>query len=514
MQKEIFVNVTSAQLRIAIREQGELVEFLVERPDDARTVGSIFKGTVKAVLPGIQAAFVDIGMEKAGFLHVSDLAEGDSLLQEIEGEGDAHTGGRRRRRDSSQFPPIESLLKKGDKIDVQVTKEPISTKGARLSAQVSLPGKFCVLMPGHEDVGVSRKILDRNERGRLKRIIQKVTPKGYAVIVRTAGEGVESAQIEEDIKELVRAFQKIKSQSGRAKAPTCMHKEVSMTTGLVRDLFNEDVKRLLIDDEKEHATLAKYVRGYSPELERRVLYYREQEPLFDHFGIEAELEKAMRRQVWLKKGGYLLFDHAEALVAIDINTGKYVGKKNQAETILTTNLYAAREIARQLRLRDIGGIIVIDFIDMDRESDRQKVANELRNCLRADRARSKMYDITPLGLVEMSRKRVRPSLLHYYNEECSYCGGSGHILTPESLSNKMETLLRRVASRVRERKYMIRVNPVLAYYLRTHRLEFLQELEQEFRVELHILDDPRLHREHFEVTAMETGRDLISAVSS
>lgn len=509
MQKEIFVNVTPLEVRVAIREQGDLVEFLVERPDDRRIVGNVYMGTVKAVLPGIQAAFVDIGKDKAGFLHVSDVAEGESKLKEIESEGE----GGRRRRDSVKYPPIETLLKKGDTTTVQVTKEPIGTKGPRLSAQLSLPGKFCVLMPGFEYVGVSRKILDRNERTRLKRIVHKVKPKGSAVIIRTAGEGEEAAHIEEDIQHLVKLHQKIQERSRRQRPPSKLLEEVGMVIGLVRDLFDEEVKRLLIDDEEEHARLVDYIRGFAPELESRVLYYREKEPLFDHFGIESELEKGMRRQVWLKKGGYLLFDHTEALVSIDVNTGKFVGKRSQAETILQTNLLAAREVARQLRLRDIGGIIVIDFIDMDREGDRQKVVAELKNTNRHDRARTKIFDITPLGLVEMSRKRVRPSLVHFFNEPCPYCHGAGHVLTSESLSNKVEGVLRRISSRVRERKYQIRVNPLLAHYLRHNRLEILRSLEEEYKVELHILDDPRLHREHYEVTALETGRDLLAAVA-
>jgi len=512
MQKEIFVNVNPTEVRVAIREQGELVEFLVERPDDRRIVGNVYKGIVKAVLPGIQAAFVDIGMEKAGFLHVSDLAESEARLADLENEGESPAH-RRGRREPAQYPPIETQLKKGDSLQVQVIKEPISTKGPRLSAQLSLPGKFCVVMPGLEYTGISRKILDRQERGRLKRIVQKAKPPGYATIVRTAGEGVDSTQLEEDIKTQVAIHRKLESRAARAKAPSRLHEEVGMVIGLVRDLFDEEVKRLLIDDEDEHAKLLDYIHGFAEDLERRVLFYREKEPLFDHFGIESELEKAMRRQVWLKKGGYLLIDHTEALVAIDVNTGKFVGKKSQAETIFQTNILAAREIARQLRLRDIGGIIVIDFIDMDREGDKHKVVFELKSSMRHDRARTKIFDISSLGLVEMSRKRVRPSLMHFYNEECSYCHGSGHILTSESLSNRLETVLRRISSRVRERKFQVRVNPVLAHYLRVNRVEILRDLEEEYRVELHLLDDPRLHREHFEVTALETGRDLLAAVS-
>ncbi len=517
MQREIFVHVGPTEVGVGIMENRELVEFLVERADSKRIVGDTCKGVVKAVLPGIQAAFVDIGQEKAGFLHVSDLAWGElgqDRLQELEGD-DGPGGGRvrRSRREPVNLPPIESVLKKGNEVVVQVTKEPIGTKGPRLTTQLSLPGKFCVVMPDLDYIGVSRKILDRQERTRLKRIVQRCRPKGYAVIVRTAGEGVEEKQLEADIQRLHEMHREILENTRSVKAPNLLREEVSLVIGLVRDVFSEEVKRLLIDDEKEHGELVAYIRTFAPELENRVLFYREELPIFDAFGVQAELEKSLQRQVWLKKGGYLIFDHTEALVAIDVNTGKYVGRKNQAETILQTNLLAAREIPRQLRLRDIGGIIVIDFIDMEREDDKRKVYNELKRYIRQDRARTKIFEVSPLGLVEMSRKRVRPALLHFFSEDCPYCEGRGHILSVESLTNKLEATLRRIATRCRERKYQVRLNPVVAHYLRQHRLAILGELQSEHKIELHLLDDPRLHQEQQEITSLETGRDLLAAVA-
>jgi len=516
MQREIFVNVGPTEVGVAIVENHELVEYLVERSDKKHIVGDIYKGAVKAVLPGIQAAFVDIGQEKAGFLHVSDMATGESAkhkLQEFEEENDQPQRGRGKRRESAPLPPIETLLKKGDEVIVQVTKEPIGTKGPRLTTQLSLPGKFGVLMPELDYIGVSRKILDRAERSRLRRIVQSSRPKGYAVIVRTDGEGVEEDQLVDDIRQLHALHQEILDAAKQCRAPSLLREEVSLVIGLVRDAFNEEVKRLLIDDETEHRRLVDYVRSFAPELENRVLFYREEIPIFDAFGVQAELEQSLQRQVWLKKGGYLVFDHTEALVAIDVNTGKYVGRKNQADTIFQTNLLAAREIPRQLRLRDIGGIIVIDFIDMEREEDRRKIFNELKRNLKQDRARTKIFELSSLGLVEMSRKRVRPPLLHIFSEDCPYCEGRGHILSLESLTNKLEGTLRRIATRCRERKYQIRLNPLLAHHLRAKRLEILAELQEAHKIELHLLDDPRLHREQHEITALETGRDLVAAVS-
>ena len=516
MQREIFVHVGATEVAVAVLENHELVEYLVERGDSKHIVGDVYKGLVKAVLPGIQAAFVDIGYEKAGFLHVSDLVWGEAdaeRLKELEVDEERGSRSGRGRRETVSYPPIESLLKKGDEVVVQVTKEPIGTKGPRLTAQLSLPGKFCVVMPGMDYIGVSRKILDRNERTRLKRIIQRCRPKGYAVIVRTAGERVEEEQLEEDVRALHQRHQEIVEKTAGRRAPVRLREEVGLVIGLVRDVFNEEVKRLLIDHEVEHAQLVDYVRTFAPELENRVLYYREELPIFDAFGVRAELEQSLQRQVWLKRGGYLVFDHTEALTSIDINTGKYVGKRNQAETILQTNLLAAREIPRQLRLRDIGGIIVIDFIDMESQEDKNKVVAELKRYIRQDRARTKVFDISPLGLIEMSRKRVRPTLLHIFSEDCPYCEGRGHIMSVESLTNKLETTIRRIATRCRERKYQIRVNPVLAHFIRGSRLGIFGEIQEAHKVELHLLDDPRLHREQHEITALETGRDLVAAVS-
>ncbi len=523
MQREIFVHAGANEVGVAIVENHELVEYLVERGESKHIVGDVYKGVVKAVLPGIQAAFVDIGQEKAGFLHVSDLAwgEGAERFKDLESddEGDGGRGGRggrgggRGRREPSSYPPIESLVKKGSEVVVQVTKEPIGTKGPRLTTQVSLPGKFCVVMPDLDYIGVSRKILDRGERGRLKKIVQKCRPKGYAVIVRTAGERVEEEQLIEDITSLHERHEEIREKAKGRKAPSLLREEVGLVTGLVRDVFNEEVKRLLVDNEEEHDNLVNYVRTFAPDLENRVLYYREELPIFDAFGIRSELEKSLQRQVWLKRGGSLVFDHTEALTAIDVNTGKYVGRKNQADTIFQTNLLAAREVPRQLRLRDIGGIIVIDFIDMEREDDKRKVYNELKRAIRQDRARTKVFDISPLGLVEMSRKRVRPALLQVFSEDCPYCEGRGHILSVESLTNKLENTLRRIATRCRERKYQIRINPILAHFIRQSRMDVFTEIQGTHGVELHLLDDPRLHREQNEITALETGRDLVAAVS-
>ena len=504
LRKEIIINFTPREVRIAIREDGELVEFLIEREDSRRTVGGIYLGRVNAVIPGIQAAFVDIGQEKAAFLHVSDVATGSldpELLEDAEFE---MPNGRKR----GEYPPIENLLKKGQEILVQVRKEAIGTKGPRVSSQLSLPGRYAVLMPNLDHIGVSKQIDSRRERQRLRAIVRKNRPKGIAVIVRTAGNGVGEEPLRDDILALEKRWHGIEKKIERAKPPTLIHEDVDITVFALRDLFTTGVDQIVIDNREEHERLRKYLASFAPDLASRVKLYTDKKPIFDHYDIEDEIEKTLERKIWLRKGGYIVIEHTEALVTIDVNTGRFTGRKNQEETILETNLIAAREIARQLRLRDIGGIIVVDFIDMEREENRKKVFNEFRSAMRKDRSRARVSQISDLGLIEVSRKRVRSSLLHYYSDECPYCTGSGKILSLQSMAMKIEHWIRRIGSVKRVGGVQFRVNPVLGIFLREEREENIRELSQRYRTEIVIVDDPRLHREAFEIYTLDGRRDL------
>ncbi len=504
MKKEIVINYTSREIRIAILEDNELVEFLVEREDSRRTVGGIYLGRVNAVIPGIQAAFVDIGQEKAAFLHVSDVATGSIDPDNLDDE-DIDFQSRRRRR---EYPPIETLLKKGQEITVQIRKEAIGTKGPRLSSQISLPGRYAVLMPNLDHIGVSKKIENRKERHRLRSLLRKYRPKGSAVIVRTAGNGVTAEQLREDIKQLEQRWNEIRNKSERATPPTLLHEDVDITVFALRDLFTEDVHQIIVDNSEEHGRLRSYLKSFAPHLASKVKLYKDNTPIFDYFEIEGEIEKTLESKIWVRKGGYIVIEHTEALVSIDVNTGRFTGKKNQEETILETNLIAAKEIARQLRLRDIGGIIVIDFIDMEREENRRKVYNEFRNAMRKDRSRARVSQISDLGLIEVSRKRVRPSLLHFFSDECPYCAGSGKILSIESMAMKVEHWIRRVGSVKKVNGMQFRVNPILGIFLREDREENIQELAERYKVEVEVIDDPRMHREDFEILSLDGRRDL------
>ena len=372
MKREILVNVNPKETRVAIIEDDQLCELLVDREEEERHVGDIYKGLVTAVLPGMQSAFVDIGMEKSGFLHVSDLASSTYHDEDEEEEEEGATngggrGGRRRRgggRRRESGPAIQDVLKRGQEIIVQVTKEAISTKGPRLTGQISLPGRFLVFMPGVDHVGVSRKIDDRSERNRLRQILREVKPPEGGVIVRTAGEETSREEFQREVRGLTETWKRVRSKAERSTAPALLHQEEELTSGLIRDIFSEKVDRLVIDDRQLYQQIRKYLKSVSPELLDRVKLYTDRIPLFDAMGIEPEIELAMQREVRLSSGGSIVIEPTEALVSIDVNTGRYTGRKDPEATILRTNLEAAREIARQLRLRDIGGIIVCDFIDM------------------------------------------------------------------------------------------------------------------------------------------------------
>ncbi len=524
MQKSIIINADPKETRVAILEDKQLVELLVERPDDRRIVGDIYKGKVNAVLPGMQAAFVEIGLAKTAFLHASDLAAslvgGDvDLLDDDDEPGNGGGGGRssggrdrgrggRRKSRRESAPKIEDHLQKSQEVVVQVTKEPISTKGPRVSQQVSLPGRYVVFMPGADHIGVSRKIVSRDERHRLKKILKEVRPKGAGLIVRTAGEGRSREEFREDVGYLVKLWKKIERRCSSAPSPALIHRELSLATGLIRDLLTDDVDEVVVDSADVYGEVKDYLAAVSPDLVRRVRQYRGKLPVFDAFRIEGEIDKLFERKVWLKRGGYIVIDQAEALVAIDVNTGRFVGKKNQEETILKTNMEAAREITRQLRLRDIGGIIVLDFIDMEAEANKKSVLEELRKHLKRDRSRTKTFAVSDLGLVEMTRQRERPSLLHYYSDDCPECSGLGKVLSLQSVALKIERLLNRIGVNTQEKTIELRVSPPMAQHLFAENSERLARLEEKFKFQIDVRDDPRLKRGEVKVIFPRTNEDV------
>ncbi len=500
MRREILVSASPKESWVALLEDGQLVEIMFDRPDQGRLVGDIYLGRVEAVLPGIQAAFVDIGEEKAGFLHVSDLLG--------EEEDDDDNGGGARGRRSRKYPPIQDQVRKGQQILVQVTKEPISTKGPRVTAQVSLPGRFLVYMPFSSHVGVSRKIDGRDERSRLRAMAKEIVPKNSGgVIVRTVGEEVTKEILEREFKRLHGNWKKIQRRSKSQKAPARVHGEAKLISGVIRDLFSDKFDGLTVDSPEIHKEITDYVSNVAPELLERIHLHSDSVPLFDQHGVEEEIRQAFRKRVDLPSGGYIIIEPTEALVSIDVNTGRYTGRKDPEHTILRTNLDAAREVARQLRLRDVGGIIVVDFIDMDAQQNRDKVLQELRTHLGRDRARTKAFEISDLGLIQMTRQRVRPSLFQSLTAPCLHCNGSGRVSTPATVVRRIERSLVRAAVE-KERAIIVRVHPEVALQVIEAEPDFVRRLGRRTRIKLELRDDPLLREDEFHLLSGPAEADV------
>jgi ribonuclease G len=493
---------------VALLEDDQLVEIMFDRPDQGRLVGDIYLGRVDAVLPGIQAAFVDIGTEKAGFLHASDLRSDE----EEDDDGNGNGGGRRGR---SSGPPIQDQLKKGQDILVQATKESIGTKGPRLTAQVSLPGRFLVYMPFSTHVGVSRKIDDREERSRLRAMAREIVPEGAGgVIVRTVGEEVTKETLQREFKRLHQSWKKIRRRSGSQKAPARVHGEAALISGIIRDLFSDKFDALRVDSKETHGEIRDYVSRVAPELLDRIHLDQDPVPLFDRHGVEEGIQEAFRRKVMLPSGGHIVIEPTEALVSIDVNTGRYTGKKDPEHTILKTNMDAAREVARQLRLRDVGGIIVVDFIDMESQQNRDRVLHELRSHLGRDRARTKAFEVSGLGLVEMTRQRVRPSLFESLTRSCDHCGGTGRVHKPATVLRRIERSLLRVAAAGDEKSLVIHVHPEVAIQVLEEEPGFTKRLGRRTRLKLDLRDDPLLAEDQFRLLAGPAEADITARYAS
>lgn len=484
---------------MAILEDDVLVELMADRPDNERIVGDIYLGQVQAVLPGIDAAFVDIGTDKAAFLHVSDVAKDASEEEDEDEEED---------RSNKRFPPIQELVEKGQRVLVQATKEPIGTKGPRVTTHISLPGRFLVYMPGSKHVGVSRKIEDREERQRLRAIARDVVPEGVGVIIRTVGEELTREIFEREFKTLHDTWKKIQRRAKSAKPPALIHGEAKLTSGIIRDVFTAKVDSLTIEGKDVYHEVRQYLMGVDPDLMSRVHLYVDPVPLFDKFSIEDAIREAFQRRVDLPSGGYIIIEPTEALVSIDVNTGRYTGKKDPEKTILRTNLDAAKEIARQLRLRDVGGIVVCDFIDMDTRANNERLLQELRTHLGRDRARTRAFQVSELGLIQMTRQRVRPSLFQSMTEPCQACGGAGRVFRPETVVRRIERAIRRVSVQQRERQVTIRVHPEVALYVLEQEPDFMRRLERNLNVELDLRDDPLMKQEEFRLLAGPASVDV------
>lgn len=486
MSKEIIVNVDTRETRVALIEAGKLVELHIEREE--RVVGSIYKCKVSNVLPGMDAAFVDIGLERNAFLYVADI------LPEADDEFPAA-----KKESATRNLKIRDLLKIGQELLVQVVKGPRGTKGARVSTRISLPGRYLVLMPESDNVGVSRKIEEQQERDRLKKIAENIRPLGCGMIIRTEAEGKSETELRQDLEFLLKMWDQIQEKARKTSPPGLVHQDLSLIYKTIRDVFGSDVHKMIIDSSVDYEKALELIDLISPKMKNRIHLYDEPEPIFERFAIENEIDRLLRRKVWLKSGGHLTIDETEALTTIDVNTGKFIGSTSLSDTILKNNLEAVTEITRQLRLRDIGGIIIIDFIDMINPKDRQHVVSALEKTLRKDRTRTKISHISPLGLVEMTRKRTGETISEVVTEACPYCQGRGKIESPETISIKVERELRKLASETDEEAFVVTVNPEVAIHLVGAMGETIEEIERRLRRAIYIRSSEAIHVEKYEI---------------
>jgi len=504
-QNEILINANAGETRVAILEQGQTTELHIERESDTAATGMVVLGRVTRVLPGMQAAFVDIGLEKAAFLYVGDYLDEAPALSDLDAEEEPRPRRRGRNGNGRQVPKIDTLLSEGQEIVVQVAKDPIGTKGARITSHVSIAGRHLVLTPWSKRVGVSRRIDSDRERRRLRGIVSRLRPKDLGFIIRTAGEGATEADLEADVRYLTAVWDDIQAKQAEVRAPAALYRELSLPLRVIRDFANSRTKRIVVDYDEVYTTMQDFLTRFVADPKPRLEHYQGANPLFDEFGIESNIDTNLGKKVWLKSGGYLIVDQSEALTAIDVNTGRYVGKANLEETVLKTNLEAVKEVVNQLRFRNIGGLIIIDLIDMETQENREKVYRALQEALRVDKTKANILKISELGLVEMTRKRTRENLVQQLCEPCSYCEGRGYVLSAESVAYKVLREVRKDVPRFCGRSIAITVSPPVGEILLGRARKSLGALGEALGREIEVRSRTGLHQEQFEVTALDTG---------
>ena len=530
MSDQLIVNVTAFETRVALLENNVVTEIFIERHRDRGIVGDIYLGKVQRVLPGMQAAFVEIGHERAAFLYVGDVVPPDDPVEDdqhehpaaVDGDDEVATEGpiavpiggaaareplHKRKRPPSKERRIEELLKQGQEIIVQVTKDAIGTKGPRVTCNVSLPGRHLVYMPTHKHIGISRRITVEEERSRLRTILEELKPRFLdaehtevgGFVVRTVSEGLSKDKLEADAEFLISLWRDVESRAKKASAPAIVQPELNIVLRCARDMFTAEVDKLIVDDDKTYENLVRFVDLLDPTLIPRISLYKQVEPLFEHTGVETELQRAMSRRVWLKSGGYLVIDQAEALTAIDVNTGRFVGKRNLEDTILRTNLEAVKEVAYQLRLRNIGGMVIIDFIDMEDQAHRDRVLTALTEAFEGDRARCNVVKMSELGLVEMTRQRTRESLGRQLTETCWYCEGRGALKSKRTVAYDIFRALERQAPKLMEPVVVVQAHPEVIDLMVGEEAEVLAQLEK--RAGKRVVARPRgsFHQEQFDI---------------
>lgn len=497
MAKEIAVDAERDQTRAALLENGKLVEIYIEKNHGLRIAGNIYKGKVANVLPGMQAAFVDIGLDKNAFLYVDDISISQKELLE--------NGEAKKIKNNS----IKDFLKPGQEIIVQVIKEPIGGKGARVSTNLTIPGRYLVLMPTGDYIGISRRIVSDEERNRLKSLTEEIKPQGMGLIVRTVAEGKSQEDIVQDLHFLTTLWKKIQLKKKTAQAPKLIYQDLNLVSRIFRDLFSHEIDTLYINNKNDYDKVLELLDFIAPHLRERVILFNNQQDIFDYFGVEKEIEKALNRKVWLKCGGYIVIDQTEALTSIDVNTGKYVGCLNLEDTVLKTNLEAVKEIARQLRIRDIGGIIIIDLIDMSSQEHQNMVLKTLEEELKKDKTKNHILGLTKLGLVEMTRKKVRQGLDELLQKKCPYCEGRGHIISEETMSKRVEKKLKYIISVNKSAEaVLVEVHPSVASVVIGSGGSHINFLEEQYNKTIFVKGNLDLHPEEIKIKAIGSKEEI------
>jgi ribonuclease G len=503
MKQDIVINSPPHESRIAIVEDGFLAEFLIERRQERGIAGNIYKGKVARVLPGMQAAFVEIGLDKAAFLHVSDFSSGPEDVSPLLTGSEDEIVFENPKPAPHRRLPIERQLSPGQEILVQAAKDPLGMKGARITSHISLPGRYMVFMPTTKHIGISRRIEDDKERKRLKEIAQSLLTDQGGFILRTASEGRSKREIQRDLRFLTKLWERIQNKSESASAPALIHQDLDLITRTIRDFFTVETQQVFIDHVKEYRRILDFVGQFMPRLKSKIVLYTGAEPIMDHYAVEEKIHKALERKVWLRSGGYITIERTEALTAVDVNTGRFVGKRNQEETILRTNLEAAQEIVRQLRLRNIGGIIILDFIDMEKAGNRKKVYDALKEAIKKDKARTNILKISELGLVEMTRQRTRESLENVLSTPCPYCDGRGRIKSRATIAYEILRAIKKEKAHLEDGKRItVRVHPDIANFLYDEENHSLDYLEREINQKIVIKASEELRHEQYEISAV------------
>ncbi|HLG31850.1 MAG TPA: Rne/Rng family ribonuclease [Ignavibacteriaceae bacterium] len=517
MVKEIIINSSSTQTRVAITEDGNLVDFFVDYPESRRTVGDIYLGKVARVIPGMRAAFIDIGMKHDAFLHFSDIGDRTQQLQDMLGDEDTDVdedddspagNGSKPAQTETETSRVPPKLHKSEKILVQIIKEPVNNKGVRVTSSISLPGRFCVLLPYDNNVGVSKKITDYRERKRLRSIARQIIPRNYGLIIRTVAQGQPEESLKDDLNLLMKTWSEIESSAKSEEPPSLIYQDLNTTVSVIRDLFNSDVSKVFIDSKKLHKQIKNYVHIVQPSMEEKIEAYKSSGNIFDSFNIESQIKTLMGRKVVLPSGGYLIIEHTEAMVVIDVNSGRYAKNKEQELNSLKTDLEASREIARQLRLRDIGGIIVIDFIDLEDEKNRKKVYDELKKEFRKDRAKVSILPMSEFGLIQITRQRIRQNIIQTMKDVCPVCLGTG-LLTKEShVVYDLENWLKKFRRNSNERKLIIKCHPFTAANLKEGKIKSLTKLQFKYLTFIKVEEDESIAPGRFRFFSVKTGEEL------